>query len=64
MPITTPVLPTVEIVGALLLQIPPGEASDRVIDCPTHTYDGPVIGAIGLIAGVIAGRAQMNTGKK
>ena len=36
--------PMVAIVGELLLQLPPVEVSLKVMDWPTHTLPGPVIG--------------------
>ena len=45
-PVTMPLeLPTVAIVGALLLQTPPGVALLRGIFCPAHTVVTPVIAA-------------------
>jgi hypothetical protein len=41
-PLTIPVLPTVAIVGALLLQVPPGTMSESVVVLPTQTRNTPV----------------------
>ena len=44
-PVTTPATGSIlPIAGLLLLQLPPGVASLKVIDCPTHTPLGPKIG--------------------
>ena len=43
-PVTTPVVaPTVALVVLLLLQTPPGAASDNVTVEPTQTAEGPPI---------------------
>ena len=44
-PVTTPVGDTVATAGFPLLQVPPGEASDKFIVEPTQTFERPVIGA-------------------
>jgi hypothetical protein len=44
-PVTTPVLLTVAIPGALLLQLPPGVASASVVVVPTQIPRLPVIKA-------------------
>jgi hypothetical protein len=49
MPLTIPLdEPTVAIAILLLLQVPPGVASDKVVVCPTHTLGVPVIGVGGV----------------
>ena len=45
-PFTTPDELTVATAGVLLLHMPPGVASDKVIDRPVHTAPGPVMGAV------------------
>jgi hypothetical protein len=45
-PLTSPDELTVATEGVLLLHVPPGVASDKVIDKPVHTVPGPVIGAV------------------
>ena len=46
MPVTTPVmLPTVAMVVALVLQVPPDVASLKVVDEPVHTEVIPVTGS-------------------
>ena len=45
-PVTTPVLPTTEaIAGALLVQVPPGVTSDKVVVNPEQTLSVPSIAA-------------------
>lgn len=45
-PSTTPEdVPTDATVGVLLIQLPPGEGLDNVIEDPGHTAENPLIGA-------------------
>ena len=49
-PVTIPLaLPTVAIAMLPLVQVPPGKGLSRVIVCATHTFDGPLIAATGLM---------------
>ena len=45
-PVTTPVLLTVAVVGAVLLQVPPVLVSASVILPLRHTVEGPVMGPV------------------
>jgi hypothetical protein len=42
-PVTMPVAPTVAMAAALLLHIPPGDASETLTELPGHTPDEPEI---------------------
>jgi hypothetical protein len=44
-PLTRPVVVTVAVAGAVLLQVPPASASLSKVDPPTHIIGVPVIGA-------------------
>lgn len=47
---TTPVEPATANDGALLVQVPPGVASDMVILDPAHTLPDPIIVAVAVTA--------------
>ena len=44
-PVTLPEASTVAMAGSLLLQLPPGLVVPRATVAPSHTADGPVMGA-------------------
>ena len=58
MPVTTPVTSTEATPGIDEVHIPPGVTSVKFMVLPTHTFEGPVIGATLTNTGVVARPVQ------
>jgi hypothetical protein len=52
-PVTTPVIEPTDTIVDTLFHVPPGTASENVVDAPEQTVDAPVMGP-GAVVTVIA----------